>query len=183
MENLIKSFFKEYQELLDSIKEIEKKQRVLKFDIQKIIKNSINDNIIPAIIKYSNIHKVLEITNPVNFYDKILDKRNILVFGTDHGAIDFAIEKATGKIIIIDSQTHEKYFAIAKNQQSFLAVLIKFLEFNSYFILENKKINPSISKSLREETIKIAGGVEYEKFYNHIIISDGDCTEGSFILE
>lgn len=181
MKELLALFFTEYQKGID-LREFEKRF-ILVWDIDKIVWESAKSGLLFSVCKFSNIGEAHQIIPDFYFLPVLETTSNeyVFVFATSSDGFDYAVDKQTGEVVLIDYDGEEIFFSIAKDEVSFLKVLMKLVEFKSFF-RRGVKVEASISKKYREECIQLAGGEKYSKFYRFTVISQDDQPSVPFTL-
>jgi hypothetical protein len=176
LENRLDTFFTEYKIAIEPF------GFILQYDMEKILKDYKNRGLFKSLNLHSNISNGFQPSSHFNFFfDAPQTNKKFYIFGTDHGPCDYAINKESSVIAIIEVITGNFFFNIAKDEISFLQVLTKMIEFENYYA-KGIHVDGNMTRKTREECIKLAGGEDYAKLYRHIIISEEDMPTDPFTL-
>lgn len=176
LENHLITFFDEYKIA------VERFGFILQYDMHGIVKDYKNRGVFKSLNKHSNISNGLQPSSHFDFFFQAPQtNRGFYIFGTDHGPCDYAINKKSGAIAIIEVITGYFFFNVAKDEISFLQALTKIIEFENYYT-KGIHVTGAMTRKVREECIKLAGGEEYAKLYRNIIISEEDMPTEPFTL-
>ncbi len=178
MKEIIKTFFESFQQGLNATNYRHEDFELI-YDLDSIISKS--TGIINGLFTYSNLSYAPQLLNELYFFPHIEEYSDCQVFASSLNGYDYALQKKSGEVCIVDSDTKIYFFSIAESEISFIKVLIKMIEFTMH-IIEKREMSPIISKEARNECIRLAGGGEYSKLYRFIIISKGDIPTEKFTL-
>lgn len=127
-----------------------------------------------------SIHDLFEIDFPINVnFDPftILDEPLTNDLNKDWVAFAeylgyewyYALDKKTGKIILIDLDSNDLDLYCAENFNSFILAMSLVLEFEALAMSKQEKNRDKIIKSFFEKCVETAGGNVYKDFYCQIL--------------
>jgi hypothetical protein len=176
LEKYLEDFFAEYKIAAQPF------EFVLTYNIEAILNVWGKKGLFNSINIHSNISDGYQPSMHFDFYFSARQTNNKYhIFGTDHGPCDYAINKKSGEIALLEIITGKFFFNIAKDEVSFLQVLTKMIEFENYY-LKKVHVDGTLTRKIRAECINLAGGENYAKLYRYIIISEEDMPTDEFTL-
>lgn len=154
----------------------------IEYDVEKITNAFQHKGLFKALYIYSNVHKVASLSSNFNFFlDAPQTNAEYYIFGTDHSGFDYAINKNTGKVAILEEITGVFLLDVAENEVAFMQAFTKVIEFGNLY-KKKVKVDGDLTRKIRKEAIMLAGGEPYAKLYENIIISEDDMPMEPFIL-
>jgi len=149
----------------------------LEWSTAKIDKKK-KEGLFKMILKYSNILESPQIVPNFHFIELDHHSQKYFPFALTYEEFFICTDVDFGTIVLVDND-FEKKNQIAKDEISFLQILIVIVEFELQFILDKEPSKQEII-ACRNKCIELAGGANYNKFYNFIIANTDENPEQPF---
>lgn len=154
----------------------------IEYDVKKITNELQRKGLFKTLYTYSNVHKVASLSAEFDFFlDAPQTNAKYYIFGTNHSGFDYAVNKKTGKVAILEEITGAFLLDVAENEVAFMQAFTKVIEFGNLY-KKKVKVDGDLTRKIRREAIELAGGDQYAKIYKNIIISEEDMPMEPFTL-